>query len=206
MPRYCRLAIRGLDVQRGGRTLFSGIDRELAGGSVLRVKGGNGTGKTTFLETIAGLVAPAAGGIEWIAGGRPGQQGERLCLIGHENALHGALTPVENLLWLMRLAGQPVSVWHLRQVLARLGLASLNRRRCSRLSAGQKRRVSLARLWLTDARLWLLDEPAAALDAPAREQLTAQVEAHAAAGGMIIYSTHESLGLADTDIVDLDRC
>ncbi|WP_423820960.1 heme ABC exporter ATP-binding protein CcmA [Salinisphaera sp. SPP-AMP-43] len=200
------LAIRGLGVQRGGRTLFSGIDRHLRPGSLLHVQGANGAGKTTFLETIAGLVLPPAGCVEWQAGRYASPIEEAPCYIGHDNALHAALTPIENLSWLMRLAGQPVATALLCDVLAELGLSRLRRRRCARLSAGQKRRVSLARLWVTEARLWLLDEPAAGLDTVARDQLAARVAAHAAAGGIVVYSTHEPLALGEVDVLDLDQC
>tara|TARA_B100001079_G_scaffold224942_1_gene201922 strand:+ start:256 stop:1023 length:768 start_codon:yes stop_codon:yes gene_type:complete len=197
-----RLSIHDLASGYGDRALFSGLTADFGAGSLTHVLGENGVGKTTFLRTLAGLHMPLAGRIVWHNDDGMATADmsmlDRLCYVAHENSLNGALTPVENLAFLMRVAGYPTSSKRICDVLSELGLARLRHRACRLLSAGQRRRVSLARLWLRDAGLWLLDEPAAALDASARVQLAQRIEAQTALGGIIIFTTHEPLPLADS--------
>ncbi|MES1940448.1 cytochrome c biogenesis protein CcmA [Salinisphaera sp. T5B8] len=208
-----RLGMHNLSCARGERALFAGLDVALVGGEAARILGENGAGKTTLLRTLAGLQLPAAGEIVWEPTGEgaaddPLLLKDALCFVGHDNALNGALTPVENLDVLMRLCARPVSQKRIRAVLAELGLKRIAHRPCERLSAGQKRRVSLARLWLTEAPLWLLDEPASALDVEARAVLCARIAAHVAAGGMAVFTTHEALSLPDVPVrsIELTPC
>jgi len=208
-----RLIIRNLSCDRGERALFHDLDLALSGGDAARILGENGSGKTTLLRTVAGLQSPLAGDITWQ--GRPrADDGEApwlqddLCFVAHDNALNGALTPVENLDVLMRLSCRRVAEDRIRTTLAELGLERVAQRPCERLSAGQKRRVSLARLWLTDAPLWLLDEPASALDVEARAALCARIDAHVAAGGIVVFTTHEELAIANAAVraIELTPC
>lgn len=196
MPGSHRLRIENLACGRGERALFSGFDQTLYSGEMVRVLGDNGVGKTTLLRTLAGLLAPLAGRVRWQhAERRPMDIRESLCFIDHDNALNATLTPLENLSLLTRLSGSAVESGRIRAVLSDLGLKRLRHRACGGLSSGQKRRVSLARLWLSHAPLWLLDEPAAALDVDARAMLVSRLAEHTAAGGMVIYTTHGLLDL-----------
>lgn len=195
-----RLEIENLACGRGERALFEGLSFGLGSGEAARVLGDNGRGKTTFLRTVAGLHAPLAGRVRWLpAADGPDDDETRLCdqlcFVGHDNALNAALTPVENLEVLMRLSGRPSTRERIAEQLDALGLARAAGRLCARLSAGQRRRVSLARLWLTDAPLWLLDEPASALDVDARAALARRIAAHVGAGGIVVFTTHEQLVL-----------
>lgn len=207
-----RLVIQNLSCGRGERALFHDLKMTLSGGDAARILGENGSGKTTLLRTVAGLQLPLAGDITWHGRPRadddPPRLQDDLCFIAHDNALNGALTPVENLDVLMRLSCRRVCIDTIRTTLTELGLKRVANRACERLSAGQKRRVSLARLWLTDAPLWLLDEPASALDVEARAVLCARIGAHVAAGGMIIFTTHEELSIASTAVnaIELKPC
>lgn len=178
------------------RHLFAPVSFTLRPGQALRIAGANGRGKTTLLRTIVGLQRALAGEVRWSGAT---QLQDALCFVAHANALNAALTPLQNLELLLRLAGHRVSRRAMRDTLASLGLKQLCNRPCGRLSAGQKRRVTLARLWLCQARLWVLDEPAAALDVDARRVLCAQVAAFVEQGGMVLYTTHEPLTLPDIE-------
>ncbi|WP_348765491.1 cytochrome c biogenesis heme-transporting ATPase CcmA [uncultured Salinisphaera sp.] len=205
-----RLGIRNLSCGRGENALFQGLDISLVGGEAARVLGENGAGKTTLLRTLGGLQAPLTGEVVWESARDTGAVDDpvllqdELCFVGHDNALNAALTPVENLDVLMRLCGRRVAPGRIRDTLAELGLKRLAHRPSGRLSAGQKRRVSLARLWLTDAPLWLLDEPASALDVDSRALLCARIAAHVAAGGIAVFTTHEALTLADVPVRSIE--
>lgn len=208
-----RLGIRNLSCGRGERALFAGLDIALVGGEAARILGENGAGKTTLLRTLSGLQQPLSGEVIWeSASDRPADDAlllkDELCFVGHDNALNAALTPVENLDVLMRLCGRRVPEKRIRATLADLGLKRLAHRPCGRLSAGQKRRVSLARLWLTDAPLWLLDEPASALDVESRAVLCARIATHVRAGGIAVFTTHEALTLPDVPVrsIELSPC
>lgn len=192
------LKLSQLSCGYGEKPLFQGLDLKLHAGQMARVHGQNGAGKTTLLRTLANLQRPLAGHISWYhpqTGQTPDPCEQRLqtCFIGHHNALNGMLTPVENLEFMMQLAGWPVSPAYIHATLEKLGLARLARRATRLLSAGQRRRVALARLWLTGARTWLLDEPAAALDQQARTQLAGHLDAHVQNGGLIIFTTHDEV-------------
>lgn len=193
------LTTRNLSCGYSDIALFQALDLGLHAGELVRITGANGTGKSTLLKAIAGLHRPLSGAIDQPdhdADADPAERQRDLCFVGHDNALNRVLTPVENLAFLMQLAGWPASGKTIRDTLAALGLKRVSRRPCRRLSAGQKRRTSLARLWLTQARLWLLDEPASALDTGARQQLAAHMQAHASRGGLVVFTTHENIPLS----------
>lgn len=183
------------------RALFAPLSFALTSGQAVQVMGANGRGKTTLFRAIAGLGQPLSGDVTWVA---DNELHEELCFIGHSSALNAALTPLENLDLLLRLAGRRVPERTVRDTLSSLGLGRLCRRPCGRLSVGQRRRVALARLWLTQARLWLLDEPAAALDVDARQTLCAHMADFASRGGMVLYTTHEPLALPGVDPIRIE--
>lgn len=174
------------------RSLFEPLTFTLSAGRAIQIAGANGQGKTTLFRAIAGLNRPLAGQVEWQG---TVELSDALTFISHNNALSAALTPLENLDLILRLGGHRVAEAKMREVLAYLGLKRMVNRACGRLSAGQKRRVALARLWLEDTQIWLLDEPAAALDVDARRVLCARIAAFVEQGGMVLFTTHEPLRL-----------
>lgn len=190
------LEARDLACLRGEqRVVFAGLSFTLDAGGALLLTGANGAGKSSLLRLLAGLLAPAEGVLLW--------QGEdaladraaharRLRYVGHGDALKPALTARENLGFFARLWGGEVDA-----ALAALGLGALADLPARVLSAGQKRRLGLARLALAPADLWLLDEPTTGLDAASVERLGTLLAAHRAAGGIVIAATHLPLPLPD---------
>jgi len=192
-----------LECERGARRLFHGISFAVTAGELLRVAGANGSGKTSLLRILCGLASPSAGVVRWK--GQPigelrEEYARELVYIGHAPAVKDDLTPSENLAITCRLAGRPAGPAALRAALGQLGVPELPVRK---LSQGQRRRAALARLWVSDAPLWLLDEPYAALDADGMEALNGRIGSHAAAGGAVVYTTHQEVGIRSTQVVDL---
>ena len=185
---------RDLAALRGERLIFAGIGFELDVGGLLKLTGRNGAGKSTLIRMIAGLVAPFAGTLHW-NGAAVGRDREAfmadLIYAGHQDGLKTALTATENLDLFARLRG--TSDRDAVAALRSFGIAELANLPVRYMSAGQRRRVSLARLLMTPARLWLLDEPLTALDTVAIAQLGSVVDAHRDAGGMVIAATHADL-------------
>jgi heme exporter protein A len=185
---------------RGERRLFAGLDFALQAGTLLAVRGANGSGKTSLLRMICGLLPPAQGTIAW-NGNDIAQFGEeyRACLayLGHLNSLKDELSALENLQLTLRVAGIDADA---AQILAALDWSGLRERRhqaCGSLSQGQRRRVALARLWLSRGRpLWILDEPFTALDVAAVERTRILIEAHLAGGGIVALTTHQDVAVA----------
>lgn len=191
-----RLTASGLAVVRGFREVFSELSFELAGGELLALTGPNGAGKSSLLRLIAGLVRPSAGALA-LEGGDPELSiPEQAHYLAHQDAFKPALTVEENLRFWVRFAGADEAA--LGEALAAVGLGSLADLPAAFLSAGQRRRLSVARLWAVARPLWLLDEPTSALDAAAQDRLAAIMADHLAAGGLIIAATHGPLGLAGT--------
>lgn len=190
------LTAKGLCVYRGDRCLFSGLDLALAEGELLYVSGPNGSGKTTLLRLLCGLTVPEDGTILW-DGKSIRQQGDdyrrELFYFGHLNGIKADLSALENLQMNAALAGQSVSEEDALDALELLGLASYEDLPTKVLSQGQKRRVALARLWLTQAKLWVLDEPFTALDVAAVALLRDRMRAHLDGQGMIILTTHQDV-------------
>jgi heme exporter protein A len=178
---------------RGGREVFSGLGFRVCAGEALVLTGPNGAGKTSLLRMIAGLLRPAAGRIELAGGEAELGVAEQAHYLGHQDALKPSLTVRENLqFWARYLGGGDEAV---PSALAAVGLEELADLPAGYLSAGQRRRLSLARLLAVPRRLWLLDEPTAALDIAAQERLTALMREHLGGRGIIIVATHGSLGL-----------
>jgi heme exporter protein A len=176
------LALRDLGCARDGRWLFRHLTLELPSGAALELTGPNGSGKSTLLRTVAGLDEPQAGAV---------QCAPHLYL-GHRSGLSSLLTVAANLRWYAELQGVTPD---LDRVLNRVGLAGYAEIPCRSLSAGQLRRVALARLCLGGAPLWLLDEPLTALDASGQALVTDLIAEHLARGGAALWSTHQPLGV-----------
>jgi len=186
-----RLVADKLAVARGNRTILAGLSFELEAGDSLVLTGPNGAGKTTLIRTLAGLIPPAAGDL-WLDGGEPDQSlGEASHYVGHLNAIKSILTVAENVGFWSRFCGGAAP--QRDAALAAFGLSQLADIPAAYLSAGQKRRLGLARLLLAPRPLWLLDEPTAALDAAAEAALAAAVAGHLAAGGVVVAATHQPL-------------
>ncbi len=196
------LSAQALSCQRGGRWIFERLGFSVAAGEALLVVGRNGAGKSSLLRMIAGLLR-IAGGTLSLAGGDPERSiGEQAHYLGHSDALKPSLTVGENLaFWAAWLGGKG----DMRDALAAVGLDSLTELPAAYLSAGQKRRLSIARLVAVKRPLWLLDEPTSALDAASHEMLLGLMRAHLAGGGMIIAATHLPLGIDGARELRLER-
>lgn len=196
------LRAEGLTAIRGERLVFQDVSFALATGGALILSGRNGAGKSTMLRVLAGLVRPDAGRLLWddadALADRTGHGG-RVALLGHQDALKPGLTAAENLAFAAKLSGRPVA-----GALADLDLEELAELPARMLSAGQKRRLALARVSLSAAKLWLLDEPTTGLDDPAVERLGALLARHRNTGGMIVAATHVSLPLQGAETLRLN--
>lgn len=185
------LSVEGLAVARGGVALLEGLTFALAAGEALVLRGPNGIGKTTLLRAVAGL-QPALHG-------RVDLPPEGAAYAGHADGLKATLTVTENLAFWARVYGQR----DIAPAIAAMDLGALEDRPAQNLSAGQKRRLGLARLLVTGRRLWLLDEPTVSLDSASVAMFAAAVRAHLAAGGAALMATHIDLGLAEAGTLDL---
>ncbi len=192
------LEVTDLKCVRGERPLFAGVGFRLESGGLLYLRGANGSGKTSLLRILCGLSPAEAGRILW--NGTPiGELGEiyrqDLFYLGHHNALQEALTVDENLSFCAALSGTVATSADIADALVRSGLRGCQGRLVRHLSQGQKRRVALARLYLTRARLWILDEPFVALDHSAIAQLATSIAAHLAGGGMAVFTSHQQVDI-----------
>lgn len=184
-----------LACERDWRLLFEQLELRLEKGQMLQISGPNGSGKTSLLRLLCGLMQPTAGQI--LIRGRPleSQRSElarNLLWIGHAAGIKGLLTPEENLAWLCALH-QPADREAIWQALAQVGLRGFEDVPCHTLSAGQQRRVALARLYLAPPPLWILDEPFTALDKHGVVQLEAHLARHCEQGGLVVLTTHHTL-------------
>jgi heme exporter protein A len=176
---------------RGGREVFAGVSFSVGGGEALLVTGRNGAGKSSLLRVIAGLVRLSGGRLD-LDGGADASVGEQAHYLGHQDAMKPALSVLENLtFWADYLGarGNPITA------LKTVGLDALAGLPAAYLSAGQKRRLSIARLLAVKRPIWLLDEPTSALDAPSQAMLAKVMQAHLRSRGLIIAATHGAIGL-----------
>jgi heme exporter protein A len=195
------LEARALTCKRGDATLFSDLSFALPEGNALLVRGANGSGKTSLLRILAGLATAHAGELSWQGATlkplHPGFRAQTVYL-GHQAPLKDDLSVIENLEFALRLDGVAVDREQLLVALNEVGLASRRMLPARQLSQGQRRRIGLARLKLNRRKLWLLDEPLTALDAAGMSLFQERLDAHLAAGGLAVVSTHQDFGARPT--------
>lgn len=188
----------GITCERDRRMLFENLDFQVSDGEILRIEGSNGSGKTTLLRIICGLFHSYDGDIKWQ--GKPISDDfagyvDQLLYIGHAGGVKESLSPEENLSWLASLQDQEVSQKNIWEALAQVGLRGYEDVLCGSLSAGQKKRVNLARLFLIKAKLWLLDEPFSSIDVDGVKNLEVQIEQHLDGGGIVMLTSHQLLNI-----------
>lgn len=196
----------GLACERDWRMLFEHLELRVCPGDMLQISGPNGSGKTSLLRLLAGLMQPTHG--EILLNGKPlKEQGSELARslvwIGHAAGIKDLLTPEENLTWLCALH-RPASREAIWQALDAVGLRGFEDVACHTLSAGQQRRVALARLYLDSPPLWILDEPFTALDKQGVAQLEAHLAQHCEQGGMVVLTTHHTLAQTPSGYRDIN--
>lgn len=197
-----RLSATDLACRRGGRDVFAGMSFAVASGESLMIRGRNGAGKSSLLRIVAGLVRIAGGHLSLEGGDPELTVGEQAHYLGHLDALKPSLSVEENLrFWSAFLGATAVD---LNEPLRAVGLDALSDLPAAYLSAGQRRRLSIARLLAVKRPLWLLDEPTSTLDAAAQRQLSAIMQTHLAGGGIILAATHSPLPLDGARELNLD--
>ncbi|MCA1480433.1 MULTISPECIES: heme ABC exporter ATP-binding protein CcmA [unclassified Bradyrhizobium] len=193
-----RLSGHGLRCVRGGREVFAGLDFAAGSGEAVAVMGRNGSGKTSLLRLIAGLLVPAGGTIAVEGGDGELTLAEQCHYLGHRDALKPALSVAENLtFWADFLGGERFDAV---ESLAKVGLDHAIHLPAGFLSAGQRRRLSLARLLTVRRPVWLLDEPTNALDVAGQDMFAGLMREHLAGGGMIVAATHAPLGIESREL------
>lgn len=201
------LEVRELECVRGDHRLFAGLNFTLQAGELLHLRGSNGSGKTSLLRTLCGLMAPASGEVLW--------QGENihklreeyyrvLTYLGHMGAIKGDLSAWENLSVSCQMTGLEVAQDRIINALTLMGLGQRAELPTRVLSAGQKRRVALARLLVSDAAIWVLDEPFTALDVKAVDLLKRLIGEHLQAQGMVILTTHQDVDLDPAQMKEIN--
>ena len=192
-----------LTIERGGRVVIDAVSFRVAAGEALVLTGPNGAGKTTLIRAMAGFIAASSGRIAVDAMGNP-DLAEICHYVGHCNAIKPKLTVTENIaFWAAYLGGDAATTDATDTALDGFGLLDLAAVPAAYLSAGQTRRLGLARLLAAPRPVWLLDEPTTSLDAAPQRQFAALIERHRAGGGLVIAATHLDLGLADARTLQL---
>lgn len=200
------LTVNQLTCTRSDRTLFTGLSFELQAGHVLRVQGSNGCGKTSLLQLLCGIGMPESGEISWH--GQAIHQDasaylSELAYLGHSLGVKRELTPVENLEFSAALCAYRTDL-SIDDALQKMRMLRFAEQPCLKLSAGQQRRVALARLLLGREKLWILDEPYSALDVHGQALLNELIQTHIANGGMLILTAHHAVELGGVPVQVLD--
>ncbi|MEO6975660.1 MAG: cytochrome c biogenesis heme-transporting ATPase CcmA [Gallionella sp.] len=197
------LEVSNLACSRGDHRLFSGLNFQLSLGQIMQVQGANGSGKTSLLRTLCGFLMPDEGNIFW-RGEKIRELAEdyhnELLYLGHLNAIKDELSALENLLISAGFSGVDIEEKEAVAALRRMGLRGREMLPTKVLSQGQRRRVALARLLVSDAKLWILDEPLTALDVGAVALIQELIEEHLAKQGMVIFTTHQPLHVAGMEM------
>ncbi len=200
------LTCRDIAFERDDLPLFEGVSLSLERGQILQVSGANGSGKTTLMRILATAITPAAGEIFWhgeaVRRRLTEYRGDML-YFGHLSGVKAGLSPRENLAWLGQL--YPGGGTGPDEALRLVGLEGCEDTPCHALSAGQQRRVGLARLYVAGATLWLLDEPLTAIDKAGVRELEQLMQSHLDGGGAIVITSHQRLGLADVHELQLEH-
>jgi heme exporter protein A len=193
VDRISKVRVANLACQRGGRVVFRDLSFAVEAGRLLAVEGANGAGKTSLLRMIAGFIAPLEGMIAFDDESEisdPEDRGKLIGWLGHQDAAKSQLTPHESLYFFAGLYGTTADA---DAALQAVGLKRVAELPCQYLSAGQKKRLALARLHMSGRPIWLLDEPLASLDAEGRGLVKSMIAAHCAGGGIAIAATHETI-------------
>jgi heme exporter protein A len=192
------LEVRQLYSERDDRVLFADLCFSLNAGDVLQIAGPNGSGKTSLLRILAGLSSRYEGDILWHKHSLEQQRAaylQQLLYIGHGAGIKAGLSPLENLRWSSALRGFQDNETQIREALCKVGLRGFEDQACYSLSAGQQRRVNLARLFCIPAQLWILDEPFTAIDQRGVSEIETWIGEFADAGGAVLLTTHHRLGI-----------
>ena len=197
------LEVSNLACSRGDHRLFSGLNFNLHPGQIMQVQGANGSGKTSLLRTLCGFLMPDEGEIVW-HGQKIGELAEEyhdeILYLGHLNAIKDELSGLENLCISAGIAGIELEEKEAVTALRRMGLRGREMLPTKVLSQGQRRRVALARLLVSDAKLWILDEPLTALDVGAVALIQELIAEHLARQGMVVFTTHQPLHVAGMEM------